>query len=169
MNPKGWILCKNNFYDSVNEIKIWSRSWVIQVVSYKSLTGFIEVSISWSITLFFTISVAFINTDFFINKLRGRGKGGGWRREGRVFIISDQIFAWNKIGKYIQNSFNKNKHIFINISIYESTVPIKHINSSSDNIGISILIMPDAAKIRWRKKNFLVKFCENGLVTRISI
>ena len=63
----------------------------------------------------------------------------------------------------------KNKHIFINISIYESTVPIKHINSSSDNIGISILIMPDAAKIRWRKKNFLVKFCENGLVTRISI
>ena len=88
---------------------------------------------------------------------------------GGVFIISDQIFAWNKIRKYIQNSFDKNKHIFINISIYESTVPVKHINCSFDNIGISFLIMPDATKIRWWKKNFLVKFCENGLVTRISI
>ena len=55
------------------------------------------------------------------------------------------------------------------IGIYESSIPIKHINCSSDKISICIVIVPDVGKIKWRKKNFQVKFGENDLVMRIRM
>ena len=75
-------------------------------------------------------SMRFMRFEIFFCKLRG-----SWSPKVN-------ISCGIKIRKYIQNSFVKNKHLFINLSIYESSVPIKHINCLYNKISICILVVP---------------------------
>ena len=117
------------------------------------------------IVVVFTVSIAFINIalllDDFLNFF--------CKPKGVFIIINGQCFMWKKIRKYIQNSFVKNEHLFINVSIYERFIPIKHSNCLSDKISICILVVLDVTKIRWWKMNFQIKFCKNDLVMRIRV
>ena len=103
----------------------------------------------------FTISITFINIVFLLIEIffnffcKPRG----------VFIINP-CFVWNKVGKYIENSFVQNKHLFINVGIYKSSVPIKHFNCSSTKTSICILLEPGITKIRWWIMYFQVKYCK---------
>ena len=84
------------------------------------------------------------------------------------FIINGQCFMWNKIRKYIQNSFFRMTTSSLTL-VFTKALSQSNINYPSDKISICILVVPDITKIRWWIMNFQVKFCKIDLVMGIRM
>ena len=85
-----------------------------------------------------------------------------------VFIINGQCFMWNKIRKYIQNSFFRMTTSSLTL-VFTKALSQSNINCPSDKINICILVVPEITKTRWWIMNFQVKFCKTDLVMRIRM
>ena len=115
------------------------------------------------IVVVFTVSIAFINIvfqlDFFFFFFFFVDQGGS--------LSSMVNVSWGIKLESIFRIVLFRMNLFINVSIYECFIPVKHSNCSSDKISICILVVPDVTQIRWWLMNFPVKFCKNDLVMRI--
>ena len=85
-----------------------------------------------------------------------------------VFIINGQCSMWNKIRKYIQNSFFRMTTSSLTL-VFTKALSQSNINCLSDKINICILVVPEITKIRWWIMNFQVKFCKIDLVMKIRM
>ena len=76
----------------------------------------------------------------------------------RIFIIKSNKLVWNKIWKYVNNSFIENIYLLVNIFIRKHKLLINLVYCSSYNIYINSFKIPNEALIWRRVFNLKIKF-----------
>ena len=152
-------------YESI--YKLFGNNNLIWKLQFRYVGLLVEVSVSLSIVCYccFYHCGSFYKHRFSL------------RRDFLVFFVNQggslssavNVQCGIKIEIIFQIVFVQNEHLLVSTGLYESSVPIKHINCSSDKISICILVVLDVTKIRCLKKISKVKFCENDLVMSIRI